>query len=217
MTHRDSVILCGLLAVSLGSIVLPGCSKSKSYAPEVDATAAGEAAVKQYDANGDGKIAGVELDKAGSLKSSLAIGDTDNDKALTAEEIAYRIRSWQTTKNLWARTPLHCKVYHDKVLLANAEVKLVPEKFLGEKMKIIRGKTGNNGVAFLKEENSSPDDPPGVGPGFYRAEITKEGEEIPAKYNTETILGLDTSMDNPLLLKGVRFDLSYPPPKPKRQ
>lgn len=216
--HRGSVILCGLPAVLLASIIFSGCSKgSKSYAPEVNAATAGEAAVKQYDTDGDGKIAGAELDKAGSLKSSLAIIDADSDKALTAEEITNRIRSWQTTKILWSRTPLHCKVYHDKVLLANAEVKLVPEKFLGEKMQIVRGKTGNNGVAFLKVENSGPDDPPGVGPGFYRVEITKEGEEIPAKYNTETILGLDTSMDNPLLLKGVRFDLSYPPPKPKRK
>jgi hypothetical protein len=30
---------------------------------------------------------------------------------------------------------------------------------------------------------------PGVAQGFYRVEITKAGENIPAKYNTATILG----------------------------
>ena len=32
---------------------------------------------------------------------------------------------------------------------------------------------------------------PGLSPGFYRVEITKEGDNIPAKYNTATTLGLE--------------------------
>jgi hypothetical protein len=210
----SSTIYRGLLTTTLAAALASGCSRhSDNYAPEIRAATAGEEAVKQYDADGDGKIAGVELDKASSLKSNLAAIDADGDKALTADEIAARVRSWRTSKTLARRTPLHCKVYHDKVPLADADVRLVPEKFLGDKMAIVRGKTSRNGVAFLTVEGSAPDDPPGVGPGFYRVEITKAGEEIPAKYNTDTILGLDTSMDNPLLLKGVRFDLEYKPPK----
>jgi hypothetical protein len=40
--------------------------------------------------------------------------------------------------------------------------------------------------------NSSPH---GVRPGFYRVEITKPGEKIPAKYNTEAILGQEVVID----------------------
>ena len=36
---------------------------------------------------------------------------------------------------------------------------------------------------------NGPDDVQGVPPGFYRVEITKAGEQIPAKYNTATTLG----------------------------
>ncbi|MGA2059509.1 MAG: hypothetical protein ABSG67_03430 [Thermoguttaceae bacterium] len=197
-----------LIIVAL--LFLSGCSQGvKSYAPDVDPDAAGKAAVRQYDSNGDGKISGPELDKAASLKFNLANIDSDNDLALTADEIANRIRCWQTTKMLSTRTPIHCRIYHNRQPVAGAEIKLVPEKFLGDKMKIVKGITGPNGVAVLMTEDAEPDDPPGVGPGFYRVEITKTGENIPAKYNTNTILGLDTAIDIPVIVKGVRFDLEY--------
>jgi hypothetical protein len=207
--HSRDGLQCGLGMAILASIFIFGCSKRpKSYAPEVDPATAGKDAITLYDADGDGKISGGELDKAASLRSNIAKIDTNDDKALTAEEISARIRYLQTSKSR-IRTPIHCNVYHDKQPLADAEVKLVPEKFLGDKMKTVRGKTNSNGVAILFVENSEPDDPPGVGPGFYRVEITKAGEDIPSKYNTDTILGLDTSMDNPVIYKGVRIDLEY--------
>ena len=191
-------------------ILLSGCSKgAKSYAPDVDPAAAGTAAIAQYDADGDGKISGPELDKAASLKFSLAKIDSDNDGAITADEIADRIRCWQTTRLLRTRTPVHCRIYHNRQPVADAEIRLVPEKFLGPKMKIATGRTGPSGVAVLMTEDAARDDPPGVGPGFYRVEITKAGEKIPAKYNIDTILGLDTAIDNPAIVKGIRFDLDY--------
>jgi hypothetical protein len=52
-------------------------------------------------------------------------------------------------------------------------------------------------------------DPPGVAPGFYRVEITKPGEIIPAQYNTATTLGQEVSLDNPDVQHGVTFDLKY--------
>jgi hypothetical protein len=230
--HTRNATLYRLPAAIIVSFFLGGCSKEpKSYAPEIDPVAAGYAALEQYDANDDGKISGPELDKAASLKSNLANIDLDNDRAVTADEIADRIRQWQKTKILQTRTPIHCTVYHNKQFLADAEVKLVPEKFLGDKLKIAKGKTNANGMAVLVMEDAKPDDPPGIGPGFYRVEITKKAdeatakrnrqaatrkhqdtnpdEEIPAKYNTNTILGIDTTMDNPLIRKGVRFDLDY--------
>jgi hypothetical protein len=194
----------------LGLIFLGGCSKTpKSYAPQVDADAAGTAAIEQYDADKDGKLSGPELDLAASLKSNLGKIDLDGDKALTADEITKRIRFWQTDKLYGSRAPLHVVVFHHRTPLAGAEVKLVPEKFLGEKMKIVQGKTEFNGAAMLKCEGDKPEDPPGVGPGFYRVEITKPGEPIPSKYNAQTVLGIDTTADNPARAKGIRFYLMY--------
>jgi hypothetical protein len=208
--HLRNATLCVLSAAILVLISFCGCSKRpKSYAPEVDPVKAGYAALEQYDDNTDGVISGPELDKAASLKSNLQKIDLDNNKAVSSDEIADRIRYWQGTNIIRTRTPIHCTVYHNKKFLADAEIKLVPEKFLGDKMKIVNGKTNANGLATLVVENSAPDDPPGVGPGYYRVEISKADEEIPAKYNTNTILGLDTTVDNPIIYKGIRFDLDY--------
>jgi hypothetical protein len=207
-----------LLGTALfGAFFLAGCSRPKSYAPETDTDAAGKAAIEQYDADRDGKISGAELDKAASLKSTMKLIDADGDKALTAEEIANRIRSWQKSPTLRTRTPIHCIVYRNKEILPDAEVKFMPEKFMGDKIPVAHGKTNAAGSAVLVVDNSQPDDPPGVGPGFYRVEITKEGEEIPAKFNAETIFGVDTTMDNPAVGRGFRFDLDYKLPKTTRK
>jgi hypothetical protein len=205
-------LLPGLLLLSS----LCGCSrKPKSYAPDVDPVKAGYALLEQYDANSDSVISGAELDKAASLKSNLQKIDLDNNKAVTCDELADRIRYWQSTDIIRTRTPIHCTVYNNKKFLADADVKFVPEKFLGDKMKIAKGKTNANGLAILVVENSEPNDPPGIGPGYYRVEINKAGEDIPAKYNTSTILGIDTTVDNPNIYKGIRFELEYKEPVPK--
>ena len=45
-------------------------------------------------------------------------------------------------------------------------------------------------------------------PGFYRVEITK-GNEIPAKYNTETILGQEVAADVAGISSRLVFELEY--------
>jgi hypothetical protein len=60
---------------------------------------------------------------------------------------------------------------------------------------------------------TGPDDPKGVAPGFYRIEITKAGDNIPAKYNSETTLGQAVGVPPSKggRAKGVitKFDLKY--------
>jgi hypothetical protein len=204
------ITMIGFPVAVLGLVFFTGCSpKPKSYAPQVDPEAAGKAALEQYDANHDGKISGAELDKATSIKSNLEKIDIDHDGAVTAQEIAERIRFWQTDKNYGSRTPLRCTVFHNQQPLAGALVKLVPEKFLGAGLETVQGKTGEDGKVILSIPPKDPQDVAGVGPGFYRVEITKPGENIPAQYNTQTVLGLDTTMDNPALYMGAKFDLKY--------
>jgi hypothetical protein len=52
-----------------------------------------------------------------------------------------------------------------------------------------------------------PGDVPGVPYGLYRVEITKEGMDIPAKYNTQTILGQEVAEDCPEVRRGINFHL----------
>ena len=48
----------------------------------------------------------------------------------------------------------------------------------------------------------------GLSPGFYRVEITKDGEKIPAKYNTETTLGAEVAGGSEAR-NGLKFELQY--------
>jgi len=178
------------------------------YPPVIDAKAAGAKAIEMFDANKDGKLSGKELDKCPGLKAALAQVDPDGKGEITADMIADRIEAWEKSK--LARMSLGCRVLHKGKPLDGAVVKFVPEKFLGENMKVATGKTDQNGMAQISIETSGdPRDPPGVPPGFYRVEITKDGEKIPAMYNTDTIFGQEVAIDADGIQEGIEFDLDY--------
>ena len=154
----------------------------------------------------DGKISGAELDKCPALKAAMAQIDTTGEGSITAAKITARIRAWQDSK--LGRMSLSCTVLHNGKPLSDAEVKFVPEKFLGENIKTASGKTDQNGMAMMSVPTTGREDPPGVAPGLYRVEITK-GSEIPAKYNSETTLGQEVALDAQGLREGIKFDLKY--------
>ncbi len=85
--------------------------------------------------------------------------------------------------------------------LAEAEVKLVPEKYLGDEITTAWGKTTPSGIASMdiRDEDSPATEQGlrGVHCGTYKIEINHPTLKIPAKYNTETTLGYETEMGNP--------------------
>jgi hypothetical protein len=179
--------------------------------PAIDAKVAGAEAIKLFDANKDGKLSGDELNKCPGVKAAIEQIDPSGNGEITAETIAARIKAWQDTK--LARMTMSCTVLHNGQPLAGAVVKFVPEKFLGKNLKTGTGKTDAHGIAMLSIPTTGPHDPPGMAPGFYRVEITKEGEQIPAEYNTDTILGQEVARDAKGIMdmKGIKFNLKYSP------
>lgn len=195
------------LAASLMFAV--GCQRgpSRLHPPAIDASAAGSQAMEMYDADKDGKLSGAELDKCPALKAAMAQIDAAGDGSITAAKITARVKAWQNSK--LGRTSLSCTVLHNGKPLAGAEVKFVPEKFLGENVKVASGKTDGNGVAMISVPTSGREDPPGLAPGLYRVEITKAGENVPAQYNSETTLGQEVALDAKGLREGLKYDLQY--------
>jgi hypothetical protein len=161
-----------------------------------------------FDKDGDGKLSGGELDKCPGLKAGLRRLDPANSGVVTADMIAARVAAWRASK--LGRTPVRCYVSHNGQPLQGAEVKFVPEKFLGTEIKTASGVTDANGVAMISAPQSRQNDPAGVPPGFYRVEITKSGLTIPAKYNTDTVLGAEVANDAmELHIPGLRFELTF--------
>lgn len=177
------------------------------YPPAIDANAASNKAIEQYDANKDGVIDGKELEASPGLMAALAQIDTSGKKAIKAAMVAARIKAWQDSK--LGRMSIGCTVLHNGKPLAGADVKFVPETFLGEALKTATGRTDQNGVAMISIPLTGRQDPPGVAPGLYRVEITKAGENIPAKYNTQTVFGQEVALDAANIREGIKFKLEY--------
>ena len=206
MSHRGAIgcglALAGWFAVSMGCLEKP----PRVYPPSINASAAGARAIALFDSDKDGKLIGAELDKCPGLKAGLAKVDP-NGRGVTAEMITARIRQWQKTKI--ARVPVSCIVTRNGKPLEGAEVKFVPEGFLGTNMMVARSKTDPSGMASVSIPTSGKQiDPSGVPPGFYRVEITKAGLDIPAKYNSETVFGCEVFY-GPEMLESIRFDMEF--------
>jgi len=203
-----------LRVVALALVVLAGCSRRprRVEPPHVDAAAAAGQAIAAYDTDGDGSLAGAELDRAPALRAAMPRVDTaPQDGEITAGEITALIRQWQERR--LALIPVGCKVTLDGRALAGATVTLEPEPFLGSALQPASGSTSANGTTGLSIAQSLLPQPTlhGVYCGLYKVRISQKRngkERIPAKYNTETTLGCEIAMGARGLDTGVlSFDL----------
>jgi len=198
----------GMWAVGVAMLLLAGCSgRPARVYPDAIAGDAPQKAMELYDTDHDGFIDGAELDKVPGLKAALKQVDTNGDGKISADEIAARIKVWKDSKI--GRTTLSVPVTHNGAPLAGAKVRLVPESFLGSALHTAEGTTDKGGVARVSAQPRDAGDVPGLSPGFYRVEITKEGDNIPAKYNTATTLGLEVGAMDQATRGALRFDLQY--------
>jgi hypothetical protein len=204
------LLLVPAIASCRDSSEKPKRTPPRAFGPAIDAKAAGARAIELFDTNRDGKLSGDELDKCPGLKAAIDYINPSRKHEVTAKMIASRIKDWQASR--LGRVSLCCAVLHNGKPLKGALVRFVPEKFLGldDDRWIGEGKTDDNGIAMISIPTSGErSDPPGIPPGFYRVEITKVGEEIPAKYNTETIFGQEIPSPRPGISEGIKFDVDY--------
>ncbi len=157
-----------------------------------------------YDTDGDGFIAGEELERAPGLKAAMENLDTDKDGKVSEDEISARVAAWRSQGIGLMR--FTCDVVLDGKGVEGAVVTMVPEEFLKNTIQEATGETDAFGTAsprIPKEKRPSPSDPPGVQSGIYHVKISKivgGKETIPAKYNEETTLGQEVSMDDKSIL-----------------
>lgn len=204
ITRICLVIACIFVTMGLSCNSTPDRVHPPKYA-----SGAGSAAMSQYDKNADGKIAGDELDTAPSFKTSMEQLDTNGDSAVDAGEVDARVDKWIDSKV--GRMGAQIIVKRGSKYLEGATVTMVPEAFLGTELKSATGITGKYGDV-LPNAPADPDRPEinsGVAPGFYLIQITKEGENIPAKYNSATVLGMEVASDSKYANEPMEINLDY--------
>ena len=193
--------------ISLLILVVVGCSGGPAAleAPDLDPADAAQGAIALYDKDGDGKLSSEELQACPGILVSLELYDQDGDGFVSQEEIAQRLQKYVDGKVTLAR--VSARVSLNKKPLADATVRFIPESYLGEAIKPASGVTRKRGSATMAvAKEDLPEEMHGIlgiHPGTYRVEITDPDGKVPAKYNTETTLGYETTPGNPY----ATFDL----------
>jgi hypothetical protein len=173
-----------------------GCSRGPAAPPlpSVSPRRAGNEAVALYDADDDGVLKGDEIWETPLLLSQYSLLDANNDKTITASEIADRVRAWQDSPSRIMRASP--TVMLDGKPLAGATVTLDPAPFLGPDYPSATAVTDSKGRArFAGQDRRYP----GVYLGLYTVRISKleDGKEtIPARYNTKSELSYEISPEN---------------------
>lgn len=171
-------------------LFLGGCSGAATPVslPDWDPSGISETVMELFDSDGNGLLSGDELKKSPGLLAGLDIIDTDDDQKISAAEIVARFELYEQQK-LGLRDRKFRVTYNGKPL-ADANVKLVPEPFLEDVIEPATGVTGPDGNV---QPSSGVDGLRGMRPGYYRIEVTSDKVKLPAKYNTETVLGAEVS------------------------
>ncbi|MCE9564775.1 MAG: hypothetical protein K8U57_22300 [Planctomycetes bacterium] len=179
-----ALLVCSVFAVA-------GCGSGPDMSPiaprSYDPEAMAKSAIVQLDKNANGTIEGAELDACPGLKAALPAFDTNKDNKLSADELKARFDGYKAV----AAVGFTIRVTLDGTPLPDATVTLTPELFMNGAIVEATGRTGPDGsVMNYTVENREL---PGLPPGVYRVSVTKDGANIPAKYNTQTILGCEVT------------------------
>jgi hypothetical protein len=195
------------LALNFLCVLLFGCSGGVTALkpPVLDPKSAAKGAIGCYDKDGDGNLSLLELEACPGILESIAIYDLNNDKIISQEEIAQRLEKFVNRSVALAR--LSATVRFNNRPLGGASIRFIPETYLGDEIKPALGQTRQKGSATMAvADGDLPENQRGIRgihTGTYRVEITHPEVKIPAKYNTETELGYETTPGNPY----AKFDL----------
>jgi len=173
------------------ALLVAGCSGGKQGSVQISPREAADQALAEYDANKDGALDAKELEACPGMLSALKRADKDNNGRLTADEIADRLTLFQQQG---MQSDVSVEVMLDGRPVVGATVTLVPEKFMGQSVKPASTVTDEMGTGSLKTEGSDVQ----VAYGYYRVQVSKNAqgrETIPAKYNSQTVLGQEISPD----------------------
>jgi hypothetical protein len=184
-----------IVALAIGLSAPLGCSGPRIKAPKFDPAEAARQAMSEFDADKDGGLDADELAKCPGLLAAKASIPPNADGRLTESAIAARLKGYQTREQVVKA--FSCQVLLDEQPLADATISLVPEKFLGPTFQGADGATSQGGTAVVSAAEVRAKGFSGVYCGLYRVQISSRDaagkERLPAKYNTETTLGLEVA------------------------
>lgn len=194
---------CAILSVIALSV---SCRRNsiESSKPKIDAQAAAAQAIEMFDNNGDDTLDDQELKQCPGLAEGKNRADTNGDGRLTKDEITQRIEFWNDSRKLLCAPTFEVSI--NRLFFPDIEVVLEPEPFLKKWLSEARDKTDSTGRVLL----SNTDLPNGLFMGYYRVTASLPAgprQQLPARYNEKTELGIEITDDRPETDMIIRFPL----------
>lgn len=194
---KDAIIAWPMVAALM---ILTGCTGySNIEVPDFDPEAAAEAVLTQYDIDGDGQLSSQELSQCPGIQQNLKLYDENGDKVLDKHEITERLRYIRSFKV--GLTRVMARVQLSGRPLPGAKIHFEPEAFYDGAIQPAEGVTNSKGLARMSiPAELLPEDQHGIHGmhfGTYKVIITHPQKVLPAKYNTDTILGYETVVGDP--------------------
>lgn len=192
LSIRDAsqILTLMLLATFCGCSGRPG----RLAAPKINAAQSAKVSIEEFDSNGDSVLDENEMKACPALAYAADAYDLDKDGELTSDEIQTGIERWAASRTGAILLPF--RVQLNGRPLANAEVKLIPVDFLSGAVTPAQGIADSRGTGMLglapEDRPSGAPNTPLVPPGIYRVEITHPTASVPAKFNTESTIGIET-------------------------
>jgi hypothetical protein len=202
----DRSVIARLAPLAL-LLLLLGCGGPERFEPpDVDPADAAAEAIRLYDRNQDAALSADELQQCPGILARLPLYDQDNNGSVDQPEIEARLE--KLFQHGVGGTQLGCYVSFQGRPLADARVTLEPEPYLGNEVQAASGTTNGSGATQL---GIPPECLPShlerlnaVHYGTFKVRVTHPTIEIPAKYNSQTQLGYETEIGNPLLRLELR-------------
>ena len=171
--------------LTLGLSAMIGCSGPRETAPvSFDPSTASRTAIDGLDTDRDGAISAAEWRRSPALAGAAPRIDTDKDGRMTPQELEMRLAAYRSQPPYLV---LMLRVQRHGQPVPDAEVRIVPESFMGKAFPGYTGTSDGEGrVSVVSGDGGLRDALP---PGLYTAEITAAG--------TTTRLGLEIATDVP--------------------
>jgi hypothetical protein len=154
-----------------------------SAMPDLSPSAAAAQAIELLDKDDNGSLDETELAACPGILASRDRNDTDRDGQVSQDELESCLAKIYAGGTPWAT--VNCRIVQEGRPIAGADVRFVPEPFLGDALQPATGKTDNQGrVNPAVADEKLPEDKKGLRVmqlGVYRVEVTHPSVKQPHK------------------------------------
>lgn len=186
-----------LVAAAALVVITAGCSNKPApvTAPPIVASRAAAEAIRLCDRDGNGAVSPSEAAASPGLAAAFERVDTNHDGSLSAAEITARIADWANHRVGIVTQPV--QITWNGKPLDGGRAEFIPEPYLARWLKPASATTLASGIC---SPSLPPEDLPqglrtGMHCGLYTVRITHPTVNVPARYNKESILGIEMRPD----------------------